>query len=146
MSDNLLNCCGCKDGGCSFWVWLDPKPTDHQIKILVDLQDAVKALHNKNETLELEKNELRFLLDEAHVKNAELVKEKEARALMKELEAKALANELEAKELKAKLQLVALFSKGAKACCGSVILLVVFLALLVAMFSKGVEPLKLQLL
>ena len=90
-------------------------------------------MHNKNKTLELEKNELSFLLDEAHVENAELVKEnKEARALVKELEAK--------------LQLVALFSKGAKACCGSVILLAMFLALLVAMFSKGAEPLKLQLL
>ena len=102
---------------------------------------------NKNKTLELEKNELSFLLDEAHVKNAKLVKEKEeVRALGKELEAKALANELEAKELLAKLQLVALFSKGAKACCGLVILLAVFLALLVAMFSKGAKPLKLQLL
>ena len=97
---------------------------------------------NKNKTLELEKNELSFLLDEAHVKNAKLVKEKEeVRALGKELEAKALA-----KELEAKLQLVALFSKGDKACCGSVILLAMFLALLVAMFSKGAEPLKLQLL
>ncbi|CAD6220120.1 unnamed protein product [Miscanthus lutarioriparius] len=82
-----------------------------------------------------------------HVKNAKLVKEKEeARAFVKELEAKALAKELEAKELQAKLQLVALFSKGSKACCGSMILLAVFLALLVAMFSKGAEPLKLQLL
>ena len=81
-------------------MWLDPKPIDHQIEILVDLRDAVKALHNKNETLELEKNELNFLLDEAHVKNTKLVKEKEeARALMKELEAKALAKELEAKDL-----------------------------------------------
>ncbi|CAD6268182.1 unnamed protein product [Miscanthus lutarioriparius] len=125
-----------------FWVWLDPKPIDHQIEIFVDLRDAVKALHNKNKTLELEKNELSFLLDEAHVENAKLVKEKkEARALVKELEAKALA-----KELEAKLQLVALFSKGAKACCGSVILLAMFLALLVAMFSKGAKPLKLQLL
>jgi len=96
-------------------------------------------LHNKNETLELEKNELSFLLDEAHVANAKLVKEEEeARALVKELEAKALA-----KELEAKLQLVALFSKGAKTCYGSVILLAMFLALLVAMFSKGVERLKL---
>ena len=99
---------------------------------------------NKNKTLELEKNELSFLLDEAHVKNAKLVKEKEeVRALGKELEAKALAKELEAKVLQTKLQLVALFSKVAKACYGSVILLAMFLALLVAMFSKGVERLKL---
>ena len=123
-------------------MWLDPKPTDHQIKILVDLRHAIKALRNKNETLELEKNELSFLVDEAHVKNAELVKEKEEpRALVKELEAKALA-----KVLQTKLQLVALFSKVAKACYGSVILLAMFLALLVAMFSKGAKPLKLQLL
>ena len=48
-------------------------------------------MHNKNKTLELEKNELNFLLYEAHVENAELVKEKEeARALVKELEAKEL--------------------------------------------------------
>ena len=48
-------------------------------------------MHNKNKTLELEKNELSFLLDEAHVENAELVKEKEEpRALVKELEAKEL--------------------------------------------------------
>ena len=72
-------------------MWLDPKPIDHQIKILVDLRHAIKALRNKNETLELEKNELSFLVDEAHVKNAELVKEKEEpRALVKELEAKEL--------------------------------------------------------
>ncbi|CAD6211443.1 unnamed protein product [Miscanthus lutarioriparius] len=88
---------GIQEGGIihatniSFWVWLDPKPTDHQIEILVDLRDAIKALRNKNETLELEKNELSFLVDEAHVKNAELVKEKEEpRALVKELEAKEL--------------------------------------------------------
>ena len=81
-------------------MWSNPKPTDHQIEILVDLRDAVKALRNKNETLELEKNELSFLLDEAHVENAELEKEKEeAKALVKELEAKALAKELEAKDL-----------------------------------------------
>ena len=72
-------------------MWLDPKPTDHQIEILVDFRDVVKALRNKNKTLELEKNELSFLLDEAHVENVELVKEKkEARALVKELEAKEL--------------------------------------------------------
>ena len=57
-------------------------------------------MSNKNETLELEKNELNFLVDEAHVKNVELVKEKEeARAPLKELKAKALAKELEAKDL-----------------------------------------------
>jgi hypothetical protein len=105
-------------------------------------------LCRKNETIELEKNELSFLLDEAHVKNAELVKEKEeARALVKELEAKSLAKELEGKELQAKLQKVTLFCKGANACCGSVVVLALFLALLVAMLiSKGAEPLmKLQL-
>jgi len=95
------------------------------------LRDAVRVLRSKNETLELEKNELSFLLDEAHVANAKLVKEEEeARALVKELEAKALAKPQ--KKLKA-------------VCCGSLIFLAVFLALLVAMFSKGAQPMKLQL-
>jgi len=95
------------------------------------LRDAVRVLHSKNETLELEKNELSFLLDEAHLEMAKLVKEKEeAMALVKELEAKALAKPQ--KKLKA-------------VCCGSLIFLAVFLALLVAMFSKGAQPMKLQL-
>ena len=59
----------------------------------------------------MEKNELSFLLHEAQVKHAKLVKEKEdASALVKELQAKALTKEQEAKELQAKLQLVAVFS------------------------------------
>jgi len=95
------------------------------------LRDAVRVLHSKNETLELEKNELSFLLDEAHLEMAKLVKEKEeAMALVKELEAKALAKPQ--KKLKA-------------VCCGSLIFLAVSLALLVAMFSKGAQPMKLQL-
>ena len=95
------------------------------------MRDAVRVLHSKNETLELEKNELSFLLDEAHLEMAKLVKEKEeAMALVKELEAKALAKPQ--KKLKA-------------VCCGSLIFLAVFLALLVAMFSKGAQPMKLQL-
>jgi len=95
------------------------------------LRDAVRVLHSKNETLELEKNELSFLLDEAHLEMAKLVKEKEeAMALVKELEAKALAKPQ--KKLKA-------------VCCGSLIFLAIFLALLVAMFSKGAQPMKLQL-
>jgi len=95
------------------------------------LRDAVRVLHSKNETLELEKNELSFLLDEAHLEMAKLVKEKEeAMALVKELEAKALAKPQ--KKLKA-------------VCCGSLIFLAVFLALMVAMFSKGAQPMKLQL-
>jgi len=95
------------------------------------LRDAVRVLRSKNETLELEKNELSFLLDEAHLEMAKLVKEKEeAMALVKELEAKALAKPQ--KKLKA-------------VCCGSLIFLAVFLALLVAMFSKGAQPMKLQL-
>ena len=88
-------------------------------------------MRSKNETLELEKNELSFLLDEAHLEMAKLVKEKEeAMALVKELEAKALAKPQ--KKLKA-------------VCCGSLIFLAIFLALLVAMFSKGAQPMKLQL-
>ena len=88
-------------------------------------------MRSKNETLELEKNELSFLLDEAHLEMAKLVKEKEeAMALVKELEAKALAKPQ--KKLKA-------------VCCGSLIFLAVSLALLVAMFSKGAQPMKLQL-
>jgi len=88
-------------------------------------------LRSKNETLELEKNELSFLLDEAHLEMAKLVKEKEeAMALVKELEAKALAKPQ--KKLKA-------------VCCGSLIFLAVFLAQMVAMFSKGAQPMKLQL-
>jgi hypothetical protein len=84
------------------------------------------------------------LLDEAQVKHAELVKEKEkANALVKELEAKALAKEQEAKELQAKLQVAAMVRIVAKACCGSVILVAVVLGLLVAMFNKDPEPLKL---
>ena len=51
----------------------------------------------------------------------------------------ALVKDLEAKPLKAE-------EAWAWACYGSVILLAMFLALLVAMFSKGAEPLKLQLL
>ena len=95
------------------------------------MRDAVRVLRSKNETLELEKNELSFLLDEAHLEMAKLVKEKEeAMALVKELEAKALAKPQ--KKLKA-------------VCCGSLIFLAVFLALLVAMFSKGAQPMKLQL-
>jgi len=95
------------------------------------LRDAVRVLRSKNETLELEKNELSFLLDEAHLEMAKLVKEKEeAMALVKELEAKALAKPQ--KKLKA-------------VCCGSLIFLAIFLALLVAMFSKGAQPMKLQL-
>ena len=95
------------------------------------MRDAVRVLHSKNETLELEKNELSFLLDEAHLEMAKLVKEKEeAMALVKELEAKALAKPQ--KKLKA-------------VCCGSLIFLAVFLALMVAMFSKGAQPMKLQL-
>jgi len=95
------------------------------------LRDAVRVLRSKNETLELEKNKLSFLLDEAHLEMAKLVKEKEeAMALVKELEAKALAKPQ--KKLKA-------------VCCGSLIFLAVFLALLVAMFSKGAQPMKLQL-
>jgi len=95
------------------------------------LRDAVRVLRSKNETLELENNELSFLLDEAHLEMAKLVKEKEeAMALVKELEAKALAKPQ--KKLKA-------------VCCGSLIFLAVFLALLVAMFSKGAQPMKLQL-
>nr|TKW00974.1 hypothetical protein SEVIR_8G147800v2 [Setaria viridis] len=31
------SCYRYREGGCRFWVWLDPKPTDHQIEILVDL-------------------------------------------------------------------------------------------------------------
>ena len=95
------------------------------------MRDAVRVLRSKNETLELEKNELSFLLDEAHLEMAKLVKEKEeAMALVKELVAKALAKPQ--KKLKA-------------VCCGSLIFLAVFLALLVAMFSKGAQPMKLQL-
>ena len=95
------------------------------------MRDAVRVLRSKNETLELEKNELSFLLDEAHLEMAKLVKEKEeAMALVKELEAKALAKPQN------KLKAV---------CCGSLIFLAVFLALLVAMFSKGAQPMKLQL-
>ena len=95
------------------------------------MRDAVRVLRSKNETLELEKNKLSFLLDEAHLEMAKLVKEKEeAMALVKELEAKALAKPQ--KKLKA-------------VCCGSLIFLAVFLALLVAMFSKGAQPMKLQL-
>ena len=95
------------------------------------MRDAVRVLRSKNETLELEKNELSFLLDEAHLEMAKLVKEKEeAMALVKELEAKALAKPQ--KKLKA-------------VCCGSLIFLAVFLALMVAMFSKGAQPMKLQL-
>ena len=95
------------------------------------MRDAVRVLRSKNETLELEKNELSFLLDEAHLEMAKLVKEKEeAMALVKELEAKALAKPQ--KKLKA-------------VCCGSLIFLAVSLALLVAMFSKGAQPMKLQL-
>ena len=95
------------------------------------MRDAVRVLHSKNETLELEKNELSFLLDEAHLEMAKLVKEKEeAMALVKELEAKALAKPQ--KKLKA-------------VCCGSLIFLAVFLAQMVAMFSKGAQPMKLQL-
>ena len=95
------------------------------------MRDAVRVLRSKNETLELEKNELSFLLDEAHLEMAKLVKEKEeAMALVKELEAKALAKPQ--KKLKA-------------VCCGSLIFLAIFLALLVAMFSKGAQPMKLQL-
>jgi len=76
------------------------------------LRDAVRVLRSKNETLELEKNELSFLLDEAHLEMAKLVKEKEeAMALVKELEAKALAKPQ--KKLKA-------------VCCGSLIFLAVF--------------------
>ncbi|CAD6211533.1 unnamed protein product [Miscanthus lutarioriparius] len=48
--------------------WLDPKPTEHQIEILVDLQDAVKALRKKNKYLEVENSELAYLVDEAHAK------------------------------------------------------------------------------
>ena len=76
---------------------MDPKPTEHQIEILVDLRDAVKALRKKNKSLEVENSELAYLVDEAHakyvvlVKEEELVKEKEAKALVKEKEeAKAL--------------------------------------------------------
>ena len=95
------------------------------------MRDAVRVLRSKNETLELEKNKLSFLLDEAHLEMAKLVKEKEeAMALVKELEAKALAKPQ--KKLKA-------------VCCGSLIFLAIFLALLVAMFSKGAQPMKLQL-
>lgn len=126
---------------------MDPPPLEHQIEILNDLRDAVKALRQKNETLEVEKSELSILLDEAQVKHAELVKEKEeAKALVKELQEKAVAKEKEAKELQAKLQVVAVVRKGAKACCGSVILVAVVLGLLVAMLNKHPEPLKLQLL
>jgi hypothetical protein len=115
---------------------LDPKPTDHQIEILNDLRDAIKGMRNKNETLEVEKNELSFLLDIAQVKHSQLVKE---------LEVKALAKEQEAKELQAKLRVVAMVRKGANACCGSLILVVVVLGLMVAMFNKDPKPLKLQL-
>jgi len=106
--------CGCKDGGCNFWEWLDPKPTEHQIKILVDLRDVVKALRKKNKSLEVENSELAYLVDEAHAKYVVLVKEKE--------EAKALV----------------------KVCCRSVkvlaVALAVCLALLVATCSKGPQP------
>ena len=113
--------CGCKDGGCNFWEWLDPKPTEHQIEILVDLQDAVKALRKKNKSLEVENSELAYLVDEAHAKYVVLVKEKEELVKEKE-EAKALV----------------------KVCCRSVKVLAVALAvclpLLVATCSKGPQP------
>ena len=123
--------CGCKDGGCNFWEWLDPKPTEHQIKILVDLRDAVKALHKKNKSLEVENSELAYLVDEAHAKYVVLVKEKEELVKEKE-EAKALVKEKE--EAKALV----------KVCCHSVkvlaVALAVCLALLVATCSKGPQP------
>jgi len=113
--------CGCKDGGCNFWEWLDPKPTEHQIEILVDLRDAVKALRKKNKSLEVENSELAYLVDEAHAKYVVLVKEKEELVKEKE-EAKALV----------------------KVCCRSVkvlaVALAVCLALLVATCSKGPQP------
>ena len=113
--------CGCKDGGCNFWEWLDPKPTEHQIEILVDLRDAVKALRKKNKSLEVENSELAYLVDEAHAKYVVLMKEKEEFVKEKE-EAKALV----------------------KVCCRSVkvlaVALAVCLALLVATCSKGPQP------
>jgi len=132
---------------------LDPKPTDHQIEILVDLRDAVKALRTKNQTLE--NSELSYLLDEAQANIAQLVTENEkATVLARDQEAKIaelvkekekaslLAKDQEAKEVQGKL----VFSKVGKACCRAVIFLVVCLALLVAMFSKGPETMKPQLL
>ena len=155
LPDKLQIGCGCKDGGCTFWEWLDPKPTDHQIEILVDLRDAVKALRTKNQTLEVENSELSYLLDEAQAKIAQLVtKNEKATVLARDQEAKiaelvkekekasVLAKDQEAKEVQGKL----VFSKVGKACCRAVIFLVVCLALLVAMFSKGPETMKPQLL
>ena len=113
------------------------------------MRDAVRVLRSKNETLELEKNELSFLLDEAHLEMAKLVKEKEeAMALVKELEAKLVKEKEEAMALVKELEAKALAKPQKKlkaVCCGSLIFLAVFLALLVAMFSKGAQPMKLQL-
>jgi len=98
----------------------------------------------------VENSELSYLLDEAHAKIAQLVTENEkATVLARDQEAKIaeLVKEKEkasvlAKEVQGKL----VFSKVGKAYYRVVIFLVVCLALLVAMFSKGPETMKPQLL